>query len=450
MSVRAPGAKSLDEFWRNIRDGVESISFFTDEELLESGIDPAALRDGRYVKAAGVIDGPDLFDAPLFGMNPREAAITDPQQRLFLECAWEALEHAGCDPQRFGGSIGVFAGARTNSYLHAVIGDPASLDTVETLQANLGNEADFLATRVSYKLNLHGPAITVQTACSTSLVAVHVACQSLLCGECDAALAGGVAINTPQRIGYFYEEGGIVSPDGRCRAFDAGARGTVFGNGLGIVVLKRLVDALAQGDTIHAVIRGSAVNNDGAGKVGFTAPSVDGQARVIAEAIAVADVDPGSITYVETHGTGTALGDPIEIAALARAFGAAPERGRFCAIGSVKTNIGHLDTAAGAAGLIKTILALEHGFIPPSLHFTRPNPGIDFERSPFFVNTALRRWETSPRRAGVSATGTCSSSRRRAKRPWSVPRRGSPRISKPTAISTSATSATPCRSAGAS
>ncbi len=405
MSGRFPGAHTLDRFWENLRNGVESVTFFRDEELLASGIDAALLRNPHYVKASAVIDGIDRFDAALFGMNPREAAVTDPQQRLFLECAWEALEHAGYDPERYAGAVGVFAGCKANAYLPAVLPGDRRLDGLESLQSAIGNEQDFLATRVSYKLNLSGPSITVQTACSTSLVAVHVACQSLLAGECDMALAGGVSIRIPQRMGYIFEEGGIASPDGHCRAFDADARGTVYGNGLGIVVLKRLIDAVEDGDHIHAVVKGSAVNNDGARKVGFTAPSVEGQTRVIAEAIAMAGVPPGSITYVEAHGTGTALGDPIEIASLSRAFRTDTNGERYCAIGSVKTNIGHLDTAAGIAGLIKAILSLEHGYIPPSLNFSRPNPEIDFTSSPFFVNTELRAWEAFPRRAGVSSFG---------------------------------------------
>ena len=294
--------------------------------------------------------------------------------------------------KRIQGSIGVYAGASMNTYLwHNLYPNRDLIGLGAGLQTKIGNDKDYLATRVSYKLNLEGPSVVVQTTCSTSLVAVHLACQSLLSGECDVALAGGVSINVPQTAGYVYQEGGIYAPDGHCRAFDARAQGTVFGNGVGIVVLKRLQDALADGDCIHAVIKGSAINNDGSSKVGYTAPSVEGQAKVIARALAMADIDPETISYIEAHGTGTALGDPIEIAALTRAFRASTEKQGFCAIGSVKTNLGHLNAAAGVTGLIKTVLALKHQMIPPSLHFEQPNPQIDFANSPFYVNTTACR-----------------------------------------------------------
>ncbi|MEG3959208.1 non-ribosomal peptide synthetase/type I polyketide synthase [Microcoleus sp. herbarium2] len=408
MSGRFPGANNIDEFWQNLQDGVESISFFSDRELESSGINSALLGEPNYVKAKAVLDDIDLFDASFFDISPREAKIMEPQQRLFLECAWEALENAGYAPGSHEGSVGVYAGAGLNTYLLFNLSSSLNIEsTRDSFQTFISNDKDFLATRVSYKLNLTGPSLTIQTACSTSLVAVHLACQSLLNGECDMALAGGVSIFVPEKVGYLYQEGMIFSPDGHCRAFDAQAQGTLKGDGLGIVVLKRLVDALADGDSIHAVIKGSAINNDGSLKVGYTAPSENGQAQVIKDALTMARVTPESITYVEAHGTGTPLGDPIEIAALTQAFRASTERKGFCAIGSLKTNMGHLDTAAGVAGLIKTALALKHKLLPPSLHFKQPNPHIDFANSPFYVNTTLSEWTAgeTPRRAGVSSFG---------------------------------------------
>jgi acyl transferase domain-containing protein/acyl carrier protein len=408
MTCRFPKAKNLDEFWQNLRDGVESVSFFTNEELVAQGIDPAVLNDPNYVKANAVLEDIDLFDASFFDLTPREAEITDPQHRLFLECASEVLESSGYNPDTYAGRIGVYAGAGASTYLlHNLLPNSDVVQTVSSFQLLMGSNKDFMPTRVSYKLNLKGPSVNVSTACSTSLVAVQMACQSLLDYHCDMALAGGVGIQLPQKQGYLYQESGINSPDGHCRAFDAKAKGTVNGNGVGIVVLKRLEDALEDGDSIHAVIIGSAVNNDGAAKVGYTAPSVEGQTDVIAEAQAVAKVDPETISYIETHGTGTALGDPIEIEALTQAFRLHTQKKGFCAIGSVKSNFGHLDEAAGVAGLIKTVLALKHRQIPPSLHFEQPNPEIDFANSPFFVNNTLSDWKTdgTPRRAGVSSFG---------------------------------------------
>ncbi|HNP74709.1 MAG TPA: type I polyketide synthase, partial [Kouleothrix sp.] len=407
MSGRFPGAPSVEAFWRNLCDGVESIVFFSDEELLAAGIEPELVHNPSYVKGRAALDGIELFDAAFFGYTPREAELIDPQQRIFLECAWEALERAGYDPQRFPGRVGVFAGVSMNSYVFNLYSNPAAIEAAGSFQAVLSNDKDYLATRVAYKLNLRGASFTVQSACSTSLVATHLACQSLLSGDSDMALAGGVSALVPQTSGHLYSEGGIASPDGHCRAFDAQARGTVSGSGVAIVVLKRLADALADGDQIYAVIKGSAINNDGAGKVGYTAPSVAGQAAVIAEAQARAGVPADTIGYVEAHGTGTPLGDPIEIQALTQAFRLGTARERFCAIGSLKTNIGHLDAAAGAAGLIKAALALRHGQIPPSLHFSQPNPQIDFARSPFYVATSLAPWPggSHPRRAGVSSFG---------------------------------------------
>lgn len=406
MSGRFPGARSLEEFWRNLRDGVESISFFSADELIEGGIDPALVEDPAYVRAKGVIEGVEMFDSAFFGFTPRESALMDPQHRLLLECAWEALEDAGCDPGRFPGRAAVYVGSGTSSYLFSnLLPNLAELEKMGPLQALILNDRDFVATRLSYKLNLRGPSAVVQTACSTSLMAVHMACQSLLAGEADLALAGGVSINLPVKEGYFYQEGSISSPDGHCRSFDAGAAGSVPGIGAGLVILKRLADAVSDGDTIHAVILGSAANNDGSAKVGFTAPSIEGQAEVIAEGLLMAGVEPDTISYVEGHGSATSLGDPIEISALRQAFERAGHGGRPCALGSVKSNVGHLNTAAGIAGLIKTVLALRHGTIPPGLHFERPNPQADF--GPFRVPVQALPWpeDLSPRRAGVSSFG---------------------------------------------
>jgi acyl transferase domain-containing protein len=337
LAGRFPGAPNLDLFWKNLCQGVESIRAFSDQELLAEGVDPETLRKSNYVKAGSILDDTEMFDAEFFGFNKREAEITDPQQRIFLECAWEALENAGHDPARFAGSIGVFAGANLSCYLlNNLLKNPALLETMGFHQTALANVGDFLSSRVAYKLNLKGPAVSVGTACSTSLVAVHLACQSLVNFECDMALAGASSLKPPYKAGYFYQEGGILSPDGHCRVFDEQAQGTIFGNGAGIVVLRRLKDAYENGDRIDAVIKGSAVNNDGSEKVGFTAPSVNGQARVIAEALGVADVSAESIGYIEAHGTGTALGDPIEIEALTKVFRRETPAKHFCSIGSVK------------------------------------------------------------------------------------------------------------------
>jgi amino acid adenylation domain-containing protein len=405
MAGRFPGAGSVEELWRNLTGGVESISFFSDAELRAAGVAEADLADPRYVRARGVVDGADRFDAAFFGYSPREAEVMDPQQRLFLECAWEAFEDAGHEPASFPGDVGVFAGAGMNTYILNFLGDPEVLDSVGNFQVMISNDKDFLAPRVSYKLGLTGPSLAVQSSCSTSLVAVHLACNSLLAGQCDAALAGGVSLRLPQVMGYHHHEGAVFSPDGHCRAFDQNAGGFVGGNGAAVVLLRRLEDALRDGDSIRAVIRGSAVNNDGSFKAGFTAPSVDGQAQVIAEALAVAGVEPASIGYVEAHGTGTELGDPIEIAALTQAFGPAAPRGGVL-VGSVKTNIGHLDSAAGVTGLIKAALVVERGQVPPTLHFQRPNPKLRLEETPFRVVDRLTDWEKEgPRRAGVSSLG---------------------------------------------
>ena len=409
LAGRFPGARNLIEFWRNLRDGIESISTLGDEQLIAAGVTRAELENPDYVRSAAILDDIDRFDAAFFGLSPRDAAIMDPQHRFFLECAWEALENAGWSADEFSGRVGVYAGSGMNTYLiHNLLANPDLIASAGLfLLKQTGNDKDVLATRVSYQLNLTGPSLAVQTACSTSLVAIHLACQGLLNHECDMAMAGGVTIEIPHGLGYLYREGEILSRDGHCRSFDAASSGTIFGSGVGIVVLRRLEDAVKDGDYIHAVIRGTAINNDGARKVSYLAPSVAGQADAIAEALTVADVEADSISYVETHGTGTTVGDPIEIAALTRAFRASTERDGFCAIGSLKASIGHLDAAAGVAGFIKTVLALEHQQIPASLNFSQPNPLIDFDHSPFYVNTRLRDWESDGkrRRAGVTSLG---------------------------------------------
>ncbi len=408
MAGRFPGAADIDALWQLLQRGGEAIEPLSDETLIASGVRRDEFDAPGYVKAGGILDGVEWFDAAFFGFSPREAEITDPQHRIFLECAHEALERAGCDPQTFPGAIGVFAGSAMSTYLMTNLqANRAVRQSLPPAQAMVANDKDFLPTRVSYKLNLRGPSVNVQSACSTSLVAVHMACRSILDGECDMALAGGVSIRVPHPTGYPYLEGGILAPDGHCRPFDAAAGGTVASSGAGVVVLKRLSRAQADGDHILAVVSGTAINNDGAGKVGFTAPSVDGQAAVIRAAQQAAGVDPRSISYVEAHGTGTHLGDPIEIAALTQAFRDGTNDVGFCAIGSVKSNLGHLDAAAGVTGLIKTVLQLQHRQLAPTLHFETPNPRIDFANSPFVVNDRLKPWESpeGPRRAGVSSFG---------------------------------------------
>jgi acyl transferase domain-containing protein len=410
MAGRFPGAPDLEHFWRNLAGGVESLRHFTDEELLEAGESAAALRDPSYVRACPFLDDIDQWDAGFFGFSPKDAAIADPQHRLFLEVAWEAFENAGYDPdpKKAAGVVGVWASSGLNSYLmHHLVTNPELMESVgEWLLRHTANDMNFLATRVSYELDLRGPSMNVQTACSSTLVTIHLAVQSLLARECDVALAGGSTIALPQR-GYLYREGEIVSADGHCRPFDARSTGTLFGSGAGAVVLKRLADARRDGDNVLAVVRGTAINNDGAQKVGYLAPSVDGQARVIAEALAVAGVDPTTIGYVEAHGTGTRIGDPIEVAALTQTFRAHTDRRGFCGLGSLKSNIGHLGEAAGVSSVIKTVLAMMHGQIPPSVGFARPNPEIDFASSPFYVPQRLLDWPraAAPRRAGVTALG---------------------------------------------
>ena len=408
MGARLPDAHTVSEFWRNLASGHCSVRDLTEEQLLAAGEKAQRFRDPRYVKSGVILDGFDQFDAEFFGLSPREAAIMDPQHRQFLECAWEALEDSTHVPDRFDGPVGVFAGCGMGSYFALnVLRNRQLMEEVGLfLLRHTGNDKDFLATRVSYCFDLKGPSINVQTACSTSLVAVHYACQSLLSGEIDMALAGGSTIEVPHGRGYTFTEGEILSPDGRCRAFDHRSRGTVFGSGAAAVTLRRLEDAVADRDHIYAVIKGSAINNDGRSKVGYLAPSVDGQAAAIAEAQAIADVDPADVDYIECHGTGTEIGDPIEVSALEQAF-AGVEKKQGCGIGSVKTNIGHLDTAAGVASLIKVCLSLKHEQLPPTVNYEAPNPMINFARSPFFVNDRLRPWPRSdrPRYAGVQSLG---------------------------------------------
>ena len=410
MAARLPGARDVDTFWRRVRDGIESVTHFTDAQLLSAGVDPALLQDPSYVKSGMVYEGLEDFDAGFFGFSAREASLMDPQHRHFLEVCWEALEHSGHPPERFKGPVGVFGGSGMNAYMpYNLFTNPQLMEQVGLfLVRHTGNDKDFLTTRVSYCLDLRGPSLNVQTACSTSLVAIHTACQSLLARECDLALAGGVTLELPHYRGYLYQEGEILSPDGHCRAFDHRSQGTLFGSGAGVVVLRRLEDALADGDTIYAVVKGSAVNNDGARKVGYLAPSVDGQADAVVEALNVSGISADTIDYIECHGTGTPVGDPIEITALTQAFRTQTQKSGFCRIGSVKTNIGHLDTAAGVASFIKVVQMLRHKQMAPSLHFEKPNPQIDFARSPFSVNATLRDWSAAkgrPRRAAVNSLG---------------------------------------------
>jgi amino acid adenylation domain-containing protein len=404
MAGRFPGARDVDEFWRNLRAGVRSVRRFSDEELRAAGIPRREREAPGYVPSGGAMEGAELFDSAFFDVTPREALVMNPQKRVFLECAWEALERAGYASRAHAGRIGVFASEGNNEYVFNVMSRPELVQAVGALQVMQSNTVS-VATLASYKLDLEGPSLNVQTACSSSLAAVHLACRSLLDGEADVALAGGVRITVPQHQGYHYQPGGIASPTGQCNPFDAEGRGTVAGSGAGVVVLKRLEDALADGDMVLAVIRGSAMNNDGGRKVGFTAPRREGQAAAISQALAVAGVEPEEVSYVEAHGSGTEVGDPIEVAALTTAFGEG--RPGSCALGAVKSSVGHMDAAAGIAGLIKTVLALHAGEIPPSPYFRAPNPRIDFERSPFYVNPELRPWPRggAPRRAGVSSFG---------------------------------------------
>jgi acyl transferase domain-containing protein/acyl carrier protein len=405
MAGRFPGASNIEEYWENLKNGVESISFFTDEELEDAGIDPELIKKPNYVKARGAMKDTDAFDSSFFDYYPMEAQVMLPQTRIFHEVAWEALENAGYNPDTYEGLIGLYGGASSAFNWEIFSFLNGANQVIGEFSTYILSESEFMNTRISYKLNLKGPSMTIQSACSTSLVAVHQACRALLTGECHIAMAGGVTVRIPAKTGYLFQEGMIGSPDGHCRAFDADAKGTIGGDGAGMAVLKRLDMAMAHGDKIHAVIKGSALNNDGNRKVGYTAPSIEGQAQVIKAAQQMAEVNPETITYIEAHGTGTTLGDPIEIQALTKAFNT--EKKQYCAIGSAKTNVGHLDAAAGIAGLIKTAMALKHKQIPPSLHYKKPNPKIDFSNSPFFVNASLKEWQNNghPLRAGISSFG---------------------------------------------
>lgn len=402
MACRFAGAADTEEFWRSLTEGRDLVTRWPPRRLPTPNGSA-----GRYVPARGLLADPEWFDAGYFGYSPREARVIDPQHRVFLECAVQALEDAGVDPDRCPGAIGIYAGGSDTSYAATLHARRASMPSLTAWEIRLATGADFLNSRVAYKLGLRGPAVTVRAACASSLVAVHIAAQALLAGDCDVALAGGASVRVPAEPTE-YSEGGLVSPEGMCRSFDAGASGLVGGEGAGLVVLKRFAEARADGDSIRAVLRGSAINNDGADRIGYTAPGVRGQSEVIRSAQLVAGVHPRTIGYVETHGSATPLGDPIEVAALTEAFRAGGATGRgFCEIGSVKSNIGHTDVAAGVAGLIKTALVVERGVIPPSLHFTAPNPQIDFASTPFRVVTRSREWrpEDLPRRAGVSSFG---------------------------------------------
>ncbi len=408
MAGKFPGANDLSAFWSNLRRGKESIVTLSDQELRDAGVSEKTLADPAYVRRAPLLDGIDEFDADFFGFPPLAARVLDPQHRLFLQCAWHALEDANCDPARFDGSIGVYGTSSPSGYLlhnllshrdpNVVLAEGLNFDQFSLF---LQNDKDFLATRISHAFNLRGPSIAVQTACSSSLVAVHLACLSLLSGECDMALAGGSSLCIPHRVGYWNSPGSMVSAVGHCRPFDVRADGTVFGSGVAMVALKPLQAAIDAGDRIHAIIRGSAINNDGSAKMGYAAPNPAAQADVIAEAHAVSGIDSSTVSYVETHGTGTPLGDPIEIQGLRTAFEVSQTaRPGPCVLGSVKSNIGHLEVAAGIAGLIKTILCLKNKAIPATLHFTSPNPELRLDQSPFVVQSKYGPWETDGVRPG--------------------------------------------------
>jgi phthiocerol/phenolphthiocerol synthesis type-I polyketide synthase E len=407
MRGRFPGADNLDRFWDNLARGIESITMLSDEDVHASGVPDDIARLPGYVKAAPILERVNEFDAEFFGFSARDASLTDPQHRLFLETSFEALEDAGYDPFSYPGAIGIFGGCEQSTYQFQLFLNRETLGYLDGMQLMVTNDKDHLCMQVSYRLNLRGPSVVVQSTCSTSLVAVSLACEALKAGRCDMALAGGATVRVPQRGGYFYTPGSILSPDGHCRPFDAEAQGTIVGSGVGIVVLKPLAAALADGDNVRAVILGTGLNNDGSDKAGYTAPGFRGQASAVRAALAAAGVSPGSIGYVEAHGTGTILGDPIELSALTEVFREHTERRGFCAVGSVKSNFGHLSCAAGVAGLIKTALVLERGAIPPTVHYRQPNPAIDFSASPFYVTTHLHPWERNgfPRRAGVSSFG---------------------------------------------
>ena len=406
MAGKFPGAKNIHDFWNNLKAGVESVQFFNDKELEGHGKSPEAIDNPNFVKTnGGVLEGIEYFDASFFDYIPMEAEQMAPQIRIFHECLWEALEDAGYEAEHPDIFIGLYAGASSTYHWESLTSLASGTTELNTFVSKYLSNRDFINAIISYKLNINGPVFFVHTACSTSLVAIHLACQGLLAGDCHMALAGGVALNLVNGVGYFYQEGMILSLDGHCRAFDAKARGTIGGEGAGLIVLKRLEDALTDRDHIYAVIKGSAINNDGNRKVGFTAPSIQGQVEVIRRAHGMAEVDPKDIGYIETHGTGTSLGDVTEMEALKLAFNT--NKKHYCGLGAVKTNIGHLDTAAGVTAVIKAILAIKHKQIPPTIHFEAPNPAIDLEDSPFYLNKELKQWDNNGRllRAGVSSFG---------------------------------------------
>ncbi len=407
MRGRFPGANDLDRFWENLAEGRESITRLSPDDMRAAGVPDDVMRLPGYVNASPLLGDVDHFDAEFFGYSARDASLTDPQHRLFLETAWEALEDAGYEPGKFPGSIGVFGGCELSTYLYQLAQHQDALGYVDGMQLMVTNDKDHLCTQTSYRLDLRGPSLVVQTTCSTSLVATTLACESLLSGRCDMALAGGVTVRVPQRGGYFYVAGSILSPDGHCRPFDSRAQGTIVGSGVGIVVLRRLEDALAAGDSIRAVILGYGLNNDGSDKVGYTAPGIKGQVAAVSQAYEMAGVSPETVGYVEAHGTGTILGDPIEMSALTEVFRRYTDRRGFCGIGSVKSNVGHLSCASGVAGLIKAVLATERGAIPPTVHYRDPNPALELTSTPFYVTRNLHPWErgSGPRRAAVSAFG---------------------------------------------
>lgn len=406
FAINVPGANNIDSFWDLISKKKEPISILSDEEMHQAGASKEAINDKNYINKAFILPDIDKFDAPFFSMTSRDSEILDPQQRLFLELCWKGLEHSGYTPSKYEGRIGAYAGVFFSSYAMNIYSRPELVASVGEMAIRHGNDKDYLATRLAYKLNLTGPCLSIQTSCSSSLVSVHVAAQSLIAGETDMAIAGGVSISPDQKIGYLYQEGGLTSFDGHCRPFDDNSKGTVFSNGMGVVILKRLDDAIRDNDTIYSIIIGSAINNDGANKVGFTAPSTSGQAEVIAEALAVSGVSARNIGLVEAHGTGTPLGDPIEINALTSVYRDYTNENQYCAIGSIKSNLGHLGIASGVVGLIKTCLAIHYKKLPPTINFSTPNKNIDFYKTPFLVNTELKEWVSdSSRYAAVSSFG---------------------------------------------
>ncbi|MGB7858128.1 MAG: beta-ketoacyl synthase N-terminal-like domain-containing protein, partial [Pseudolabrys sp.] len=408
LACRFPGATTPEEYWKNLCQGIESITFFSEQELVAAGVDPSLVGNPNYVKAAPILRDVEMFDASFFGYSPKDAALMDPQHRLFLEVCWEAFESAGYDPAGSPGKIGVLAtaGGVVTSYLLAKL-HHSDLPGQTASTSHINNDKDFLSTRVSYKFNLKGPSFTIQSACSSSLLAIHQACQTLRLGECDMMLVGGSVVRIPQVEGYMAERRNVHSLDGHCRPFDSVGQGTIFGSGIGAVLLKPLQQAVADRDHIFAVIKGTAANNDGSAKSSYTAPSLGQQAQAVTDALEAADVNADSVGYIECHATGTIVGDPLEVEALSMAFRKQTKRNQYCAVGSVKANIGHPEQAAGIAGLIKTALVLHHKQIPPSINYEMPNPAIDFASSPFYVNTKLQNFSRTdtPRRAALNSLG---------------------------------------------